>query len=294
MKTTILYLILSFLITQDILSQKLSNQTNKQALEILPIRAPLAAVQNYSVKPYNNFLGVSGIIDTLNYGEKWSTNFGFLGQDIMLMWFEAPADIEIEAVGFDISDYEGRTVGVKIVDVIWTKEQIQATIYEIGDRFLDSYWGYYESDYTEFNAIAFLDDPKRSGDWIEASQTSQQRQWGSPFGHDIWSDQGNYILKEIDPDDGTDRYWMNMNLLGSNPVIEEGKIFGIAIKNFSGIYNSKRIGIYADTSPGYTGFKYYAEGRAICDPTCFNIGWFTRIYSWNITKPFCISDLDFW
>lgn len=49
-------------------------------------------------------------IDTLGHrwmGGTWNVNFGFHSQDVMMMWFEAPADMTIKAIGYTCSDDDG-------------------------------------------------------------------------------------------------------------------------------------------------------------------------------------------
>ena len=201
-------------------------------------------------------------------------NFGFYGQDWLVQWFEAPTTMNINRAGFDVSEVEsaGLSVGVKLVTVAWTKEQILNT----GDY----YWGYYEATGNGFNDIsAFQDNGDVTGGWVDASNSGQV----SPFGADLWSNTGTVVSIEPIPSDSVNTYqWVDMSLLGTIPSVSKGDIVGVAIQNESTNMDHDRVGMFANMGIGIPGFKFYANGRLITGgPFDDELGWWTRRYTWD-------------
>jgi len=275
--TTFLVMCATLLSAQNIILKPAGFSSGQQN-EIIKIKTMVSSKRGFKkVIPYDNSLnGVTGIIDTMRYAApnfNWGTNFGFFGQDVMVQWFEAPSDMDINAVSFMCSDDENSNVSVKIVAMNWDKDQIQATQGDFGA----SWWGYYEADQNGFNDISsFQDDPETTGGWVEKGEGETQ-QWGSPFGSDLWSDQSvgspaTAVLNE--------ETWVNMNQLGFSPSVMAGDIFGVVIKNESTTLDEGRTGLMANNTIGFTGFKFYRNGRL---QTGVDYGWWTRLYTWNIS-----------
>ncbi len=270
---TILFLYTAILSAQNNLLKPLGQSGPEN--EILQIKR---AVKNFrgfkSIKPYDAGLaGINGVIDTLSWAAhaSYNVNFGFFGQDVMVQWFEAPTDMSIKAVSFTCTDDENSAVSVKLVSFRWDKDQIQAT-QNIGA----THWGYYEATGNGYNDISpFEDDLETTGDWVEAGQTAQDSLWGSPFGSSLWGTEA----VEATAINGQ-WTWVEMDQLGFTPQVVTGEIFGVAIKNEGTVLDSGRTGLAASNMLGITGFKFYRNGRLAPGE---DYGWWTRLYSWDIT-----------
>lgn len=251
------------------------------ANEVLKIRTAINADRGFSkITPYDRTLaGVTGTIDTLQNAPddfNWGSNFGEFGQDVFVQWFEAPADLTINAVSFNTTDDEQSDVSVKLIMMAWDKDQIQETTSGLGA----TWWGYYEATGNGFNDIGALpDDGDITGGWVEASETSQAKAYGSPFAEDIWSDIGEGAPATAVT--GTET-WVNMDLLGFSPEVLAGDIFGVVVKNSSTNLDADRFGVEADNSLGITGFKHYKNGRLVPGGIGVgDLGWWSRLFSWN-------------
>ncbi len=238
---------------------------------------PLAAKEKVRLKNISeNYEQTRLSIDTLSYNVPPSVNFGFFGQDRMVQWFKAPCYLNIKSVGikFAAIDTANTQVEVKIVKANWSREEfLNAGVKR---------WGYYQAEGNGYNnATAFLDDPDRTGDWINVSGDSAL----SPFGEDIWSDSG--IGVSLNPVDDGKYNFISMDILGNEPYSNPGEVFGVVIKNRSASMDENRIGVLSDNTLGIPGFKYYANGRL--DPPN-DFGWWSRNYTWDIVVVAEISE----
>ncbi len=126
----------------------------------------------------NNFDSIYPI-DTLIYPGNWDANFPIFGQDWLLQWFMAPADLLLKKVGFACYENpDSMMVEVKVVKLNWSEQALLNA---------DSLpRGYYEAIGNGYNNItAFLDNPDRTGGW-----TLLQPGDVEPFGSDLWSEAG--------------------------------------------------------------------------------------------------------
>jgi len=224
-----------------------------------------------------NIKDPSGIVDTLSYRESlpgsWSTNFEFYNQDVILQWYEAPADIAILEIGFTTAEnFDSTSVSAAIIKLNLTKDEI-LNAGELN-------WGYYPSVGDSFNNIApFIDEA--TAPWVSLT----------PDTTEIF---GDFLLNCTDSDttncpnflpvasqiDSPIYQFINLSeVYGSEPTILQGEIFGIALKNLSTSSDSNRIGIWAQEYPAIQGFKYYENGRFT--PTN-GIGWWTQKYVLDI------------
>jgi len=201
-------------------------------------------------------------------------NFGFFGQDWFVQWFEAPADMTINRAGFNVNavDAEGLTVALKLVTVNWTRPQIVSAS--------ETSLGYYPAEGNGFgNATAFFDNPDRTGDWVDLTGNGT----APPFGDDLWSDSGNGINSEAIPSGSVNVYqWTDMSVLGNNPIVPEGSLVGVAVKNNSTTLDGDRVGMLASNALGIPGFKFYASGRSPA-------GWWIRYYTWDFALDVTIT-----
>ena len=216
---------------------------------------------------------INGMNDTLRYfgyGEA-NTSLGIFGQDWVLQWFIAPADMVISSIGISIADISDTNVQleVKLVKLNWKKSDLQS----IGEKHL----GYYPAAGNGNNNItAFLDNPDRTGDWVDASGLGLT----SPFAEDIWSDSGKgIIIKPIIKTPEQNYQWIDMKLLGLEPTIKASQIVGVAVRNLSPTSDSVRIGISSGAlSNGYNGFKFYSNGRL---QPGNDFGWWSRAFTFD-------------
>jgi Secretion system C-terminal sorting domain len=272
MKITIavLNILVSFIFAQDNIILK-----TQRNFDINSIIEHDQQKQSENVIPYDWTLsGLNGALDTLQQysGDESATNFQYSGHDVMVQWFEAPADLIIKSVSFHVawvlSDTE--SVRVKLVKVNWDKEQIENAE--------EANHGYYRA--TEngfFRATAFLDDPESTGEYVDQSG------FGPIFGEDLWSDDGLGIL--VNNLVADQRYWVEMGQLGVEPEIKRGEIFAIAVRNESMDGRSLSIGNSAFWGIGNS-FKYYSLGRQ-----GFNShrSWWSRKYIMDMTASVLIT-----
>jgi len=221
----------------------------------------------------NNTLNLIDTLQLVTDPSLWFSNFGMFGQDRMVQWFEAPADLYLNAIGFRV--YSAYTpmanIEVKIVKLNYTTEQLE---------FLQSAWiGSYEALGNGYHDVtAFLDDPDRTGPWTPVVP-------GTPevFGNDIWSDLGvgktitpaEYIRDSVNA--GGQTTWVDLVDLGY-PDITAGTIFGIVLKNLAPGLNESRVGMWGTTVNAgnqYSLWKFYADDNTNQPPTN-DWGWWSR------------------
>ncbi len=277
MKTlTILFIVLitAYSFPQENVLFEKQKKTNAQNLrEVQRIKLPLNTSTTQVLKPIN-LPNEINMIDTLRYYGYYNSNFGIFGQDWILQWFKAPTDLVIKGLGFYCMDNPNDTpVEAKIVKVNWTEAQLISA--ETLQR------GYYEALGNGYNDItSFLDNPDRTGGW-----TSIQPVDTEPFEYDIWSDNG--VGYSFIPDETlNDHQWIDMNLLGNEPFLNYGEIFGVAVKNTSAVMDSDRVGFLAGYSVGYPFWKFYANGRLIPG---VDYGWWTRELTFDFQVAVDIS-----
>ncbi len=212
----------------------------------------------------------SATADTLDYKDlgTWNTNFGMFGQDYMVQWIVAPADLDIVAAGVNISDDASTAGEIKLYKSSWTVEDLT----NAGT----TNWGYYPAGPSTIGTItAFADEA--GGDWVAITEGST-----NPWTEDIWSDDGQggpFVALN----DG-EYQWVEMNLLGFNPSVLKGEVIAIVCKNADPVLDfndgAKRMGIISADEIGYNGWKFYANGRnGLLDGT---EGWWSRDYAWDL------------
>ncbi len=222
--------------------------------------------------------------DTVSYRDKgeFRTNFGFLGQDVMMMWFEAPADMTIKGIGFTCSDDEGSanaTYGLRLIRLNWTKEKLksfnQAT-----------YMGYYPSANDRFNASDYFGE-EASGEWISKDSNNPLPPWtnhenpdSNTFDYDLWKGDGMFEPPTVVASDVNNPIYNWLDLastgLGTADVVA-GEIFGVVATHDGTTLDSDRIGFWSEYSNGYPGWKYYENGMLSSDEP----GWWIRMVTWD-------------
>jgi hypothetical protein len=248
--------------------------------EVLPVGKWVKSVQkkqnNGIYQKISNSDNSLTLIDTLFTEPNPITpgsNFGFFGQDRMVMWFEAPADLYLREVGFDfISIYSDATqVEVKIVQVVKPRNELE--------YLQNTWWGYYEALGNGYHdATAYLDDPDRTGPWVVSPIAPDPDEI---FGNDIWSDFG--VGQPFTPSNDTNNVgvyqFVDLSALGY-PDIAAGTIFGVSLKNLAP-FTLGRVGIFGD--PVGTGgtyqfplWKYYADQNTNTGTPPDDWGWWSR------------------
>jgi len=235
----------------------------------------------FASKPSN----IAGFVDTISYrsfGGTWNTNFGFFGQDVMLMWFEAPADMTIKGIGFTCSDdtgAENATISLRLIRLNWTKEQLRNFI---GDKQI----GYFPSSGDGMNNI----DPfgeTATGDWVSIDENNPLPPWtdnadpsANTFEYDFWSDAGYGwpITPVASPFTDPIYQWVATEDLGFEPSVSKGDIFAVVATHDGINLDADRIGFWSDQTIGYPGWKFYENGRSSAD---VDQGWWVRNYTWD-------------
>jgi len=247
---------------------KSANSLN-EALQISKVKTMVSKPTSFNPSLFKT----NGLEDTIDHKDigTWNTNFGMFGQDYMMQWYVAPADLNIKAVGLNCSDGTGGMgAEVKIYKLGngWTEAKLKAQN--------DKNIGYYIAVGNGFLDLAPFAD-EATGDWVSHSGDA------SPFVEDIWSDGGTGApITPADDGDANTYQWISMDLLGFNPEIKAGEIFALIIKNVFQTLdndNAHRIGLLSSADAGFDGWKYYAWGRTTGDTaTC---GWWARAYTWD-------------
>jgi hypothetical protein len=209
-------------------TKKLKKQVNQKAV-------------NISSSPILKFDNAAGLIDTLSYrkafGGDWTNEggnlvgFGYGAQDVMIQWYQAPLDLHIKAVGIGTSTNENnQPASVKIVKI--NNYDIEKFIELIAsDSLLSARLGYYPGVGDGYNNIApFLNDAtgSASGGWVGIDGLPE------PFAaEDYWSELGFGIsfTPTPQPYENNGYNWIEMNILGYEPTVLRGEIFGIAVSN---------------------------------------------------------------
>ena len=209
--------------------------------------------------------GVNGLLDTLRYDfESPGSNFGLNGQDILIQWFEAPADLIIKGFAYSCTEQLGGVISEgKIVSINLSKDELMALPVE--------HYGYYEATGNGYNDITgFLDNPDRTGAWVSINAGDPE-----PFGSDIWADGG--LGFPTTPDETVDYQWINTDIL-FEPTVNQGDIFGITFNSTYTDMDTRSLGFFAGTQPGVPGWKYYANGRLNVG---VDFGWWVREFTWD-------------
>ena len=211
-----------------------------------------------------------GTIDTLRYPGLTTSNFGIFGQEWLLQWFVAPADLNLMQVAFACyENADAMTVEVKVVKGNWSLEKFK-------NAKTQKIWGYYEATGNGYNDItAFLDNPDITGGW-----TALQSDTTEPFGNDLWSDGGAGFPIQPVGNNPAVYQWIDLSILGY-PQLLAGDIFAVAIKHAGPTFDINRIGFWAGAQSGFPGWKFYANGNANLPPDN-DWGWWSREFTFDM------------
>ena len=221
--------------------------------------------KNISELHKNNFNSIY-LVDTLIYPGNWDVNFTIFGQDWLLQWFKAPADLRLKKVGFACYENpDSMMAEVKVVKLNWNEQDL------INAESLPR--GYYEAIGNGYNNItAFLDNPDRTGDWASLQPGNTE-----PFGEDIWSDGGiGFQILPAPTDNPLIHQWVDLTDTIETQILG-GEIFGIAVKNLGQNLDQNKVGFWANNG-GFPGWKFYANGR---QQPGVDVGWWSREYTFD-------------
>jgi len=225
-----------------------------------------------SLEPVSTTKGINSVIDTMSYFRDFdaNTNFGIFGQDWLLQWFIAPSDMIIHKAGISFADVPTIhvEVEVKLVKLKWGKSELQKTR-EIN-------LGYYLAEGNGYNNItAFQDNPDRTGDWVDSSGLGLS----SPFAEDVWSESGvGMVVYPVVKTEEQNYQWVDLDILGKDVIVKSHEIIGVAVRNLNSEMDSMRVGISAGSVNGYTGFKFYSNGRL---QPGIDFGWWSRGFTFD-------------
>ncbi len=250
----------------------------KKGLEILKSKGYQSTFQKNKIENASRLRS----IDTVKYWGNYNISFGFYGQDVMMQFFQAPADMQIKAVGFAVADsaqYPGKTVSVRLVKLNWTAEDLM-------NINVPKYMGYYPSEGDGFNNADYFGE-EATGNWIDQTGmeyplppwTNNPDPKLNTFDYDLWSDGGKGISVQPIPTDSNNQVyqWIETNITGEEPLVTNGEIFAVVVKHDGLILGEDGIEFWAASELGYPGWKYYENGRV--SPS--EPGWWVRKYTWN-------------
>ena len=218
--------------------------------------------------------------DTLTYFPNHNANssFGVFGQDWLLQWFVAPADMVIGSAGISIIEAPTTsTLEVKLVKLKWSYSELKNN----GTKRL----GFYQADSNGYNNItAFQDNPDRTGDWVDSSGLGLS----SPFAEDVWSDSGVGMVVYPKVKTAEQNYqWIDLDVLGKEVIVKTGEVIGVAVRNLNPVMDSVRIGISSGYINGIPGFKFYSNGR---EQPGIDFGWWSREYTFDFALAVDLGD----
>ena len=281
MKSFIILLVLAITILSFSQNNSLLENRNRinahNSQEVKPIKTLPNDKIIKVLKPLNSS-GSALLLDTLFYFcIDAQSNFGIFGQDVLLQWFKAPTDLTIKSVGvYCMGNDNNTTAELKIVRLNWDENQLIAQTPKL--------LGYYPADGSIAGITSFLDNPERNGNWV-AIDTAETE----PFEHDIWSDNG--VGFSFIPNPALfDYQWIDMSVLGNDPQIGCGEIFGIAVKNTSINLDSDRIGFLTTGCLNPQLLKFHANGRLIPG---VDKGWWTREYTFDVQVVVELSSFEY-
>ncbi len=231
-----------------------------------------------SIFPDANIVNV-GIADTLSYfnppNADYTSRFGFFGQDVMLTWYVAPAEMVIKAIGVKpaADDVLGDQISIRLLKFNWTLEELNSFT-------AAQHLGYYPSEGDGFNNVAAFPEDA-TGDWVDKSEGAYPTPPWDHDAYDLWSDFGfGWPIEPVGIADTDPAYqWVETAPLGE-PRLQQGEIFAIAVTHDGTTLDEERIGFWSMDAPatGSWSWKFYENGRS--DPAV-DPGWWAREYTFD-------------
>lgn len=239
-------------------------------------------------------LVAAGKLDTIDYrdlGGNFNTNFGFFGQDIMLTWYKAHADMTIKAIGYTLSDdlgFDFTQIQFRLLKLNWAAEDFTAFAGATKQ-------GYYPSIGDGFNEV----DPfgeEATANWVSENETNPLPPWtdnadpaANTWDYDLWSDGGfPWPSTGVASEFTAPVYnWLELGPTGlGEPDVLAGEVFAIVVYNPEARMSDNgaedaahRIGFWSTDGYDVHDWKFYENGRGSdgADP-----GWWAREYTWDL------------
>ncbi len=271
---------------------KLANANNfKEAIKVTKLtnfKGNAATSVMTSVPAPVNFTAV-GELDSINYrgnGGQWNTNFGMFGQDVMLTYFKAEADMTIKGIGYTCSDAAGAangSVDLRIIKLNWTLEQMNSFAGATKQ-------GYYPSIGDGFNEVDYFGE-EATDNWVSEDPNFVIPPWSdnadpgaNTWDYDLWSDGGfAWPTTPVASESSAPVYnWLELSTTGlGEPNVLAGEVFAVvAINSVAALVDDddKRFGFWSDNTMGIPTWKFYENGRG---GDGADAGWWVRLYTWD-------------
>jgi len=265
----------------------ISKSGHAPEIEVVKNEKGSIVTQN-SMVPQVHISDVQGTIDTLSYRKTlpgtWNTNFGLFGQDVMVQWFEAPADLTIKAVGGTFSDNNNDTQGSFKIYKVGNGITLDSLMNVGPDAVKQGRFTALDPSYV-LGYAAFEDESDGNG-YETADGLS-----AFPFAEDIWSDVGfGYPFTPVTSTSDAPVYqYVETINLGFEPTVNRGEIFALVFKNESQDTaqgsTDDRIGFWSrgtGGNPDVYGWKFYVNGRDYSGDVS-TAYWFSREYTWDMS-----------
>src|SRR3989339_2077511 len=205
--------------------------------------------------------------DTLSYrkmiGGNWNVNFGVFGQEYLVMWFQAPTDLIIKAVGAafaeNLNNAEGSLKLYEVVNNISIEDLSNIGPIEVKQGRFKSEDSTYALGYVGFEEFSDGSGYENVGN-LESFPFTENA---------FWSEGMSYpILPEASSFNQPAYQFFETKLVGFEPWVARGELFAIVFKNESVNSLSDRIGIWANrtsSNPDYYGWKFNTYGKSAND-----------------------------
>ncbi len=245
-------------------------------------------------------IGTEALYDTIYQRDFWpqvDSKIKYLGQDVIIQWFKAPADMNLVTFGFGEAPSTepnlATQVAIKAVSVNWTEAQLIAATTDSAKHL-----GYYEAPGNGYNdAEPLIDDFDGINVWTNWHVLDSTHAMIEPFGADILSDGGAGALFTVDPanasadPDNPTYYWVSFALIIFEPFFHKDETFGIAIINTDTTMDDYYVRTWSTNNGNPWGaFKYYANGR---NNPGVDYGWWGLDYAWDMAVVVDIlSDIE--
>ena len=229
---------------------------------------------------FHKKLTLKNVDDTLSYfdhnPQSYIASIGFNSQDVMMTWFEAPADLTIKAIGLRavLGDIAGDKISIKLVKLNWSKVQLNSFTQ-------GKYLGYYPSAGDGFNNIGAFPN-EATGEWIDETNGEYPVPLFAIEDFDLWSDLGSgfeLIPEGISKDDHSYQ-WLETSIIENEPSVIKGDIFAVVVKHEGVNLDENRIGLWSMDAEetANRSFKYYENGRYAGDYQ----GWWATEYTFDL------------
>jgi len=204
---------------------------------------------------FSQFQSLTGLSTNTNLDTTWYRNHfnfdsevGFTGQESLIQWFEAPADMKIKAFAFTCSRNDS-TIGIEfqICKLNYSSEELR--------NMTDKRLGYYPGIGNGFNDITALSN-YATGSWIPTSDSMID-----PIKEIIWSNFENGITPNPSDNSNLIYQWIGLELSGHEPIVNKGDLVGIYLRNCGMILNEDLISFYSSENTGFNCLKFFQNNR---------------------------------